>query len=322
MADDAPDLTEDAQPTGADGALLTDLARAKVNLFLHVRGRRPDGRHSLESLAVFPQIGDVLSVERSPMRSLSLEGPFALDLGSGEDNLVTQAVEALAEAMDEPAGLAIRLDKRLPIASGVGGGSADAAAALRLGMRLWGRAPGDAALAALALRLGADVPVCLGSAPALMSGVGETLDPAPPFPGFWMVLANPMRQLPTAQVFAGLTRRENPAGPAAPARFARLGDFVAWLARQRNDLEAPARAAMPAVAAVLGALRWSEDCLLARMSGSGATCFGMFADQAAALTAADAIRAAHPEWWTAAAPVAPWAGAPNDQPYALGGAAD
>lgn len=322
MADDAPDLTEDATPTGSSGALLTDLARAKVNLFLHVRGRRPDGRHTLESLVVFPQIGDVLSVERSPLRSLSLEGPFALDLGAGEDNLVTQAVEALAGSLDETAGVAIRLDKRLPVASGIGGGSADAAAALRLGMRLWGRAPDDAALARLALGLGADVPVCLGSAPSMMAGVGETLAPAPPFPGFWMVLCNPMRALSTAQVFTGLTRRENPAGPAAPARFASLGDLVAWLARQRNDLEAPARAAMPGIAAVLGALRWSEACLLARMSGSGATCFGIFAQQAAALAAADAIRAAHPAWWTAAAPVAPWVGAPADEPYALNSPAD
>ena len=125
------DLAEARAPAGA----LTDLARAKVNLFLHVRGRRPDGRHTLESLAVFPQIGDLLTAERSPIRSLSLDGPFALSLGSGEDNLVTRAIEALGEAVGERSGVAMRLEKRLPVASGIGGGSADAAAALRLMMR-------------------------------------------------------------------------------------------------------------------------------------------------------------------------------------------
>jgi 4-diphosphocytidyl-2-C-methyl-D-erythritol kinase len=196
------------------------------------------------------------------------------------------------------------------VASGIGGGSADAAAALRLCMRLWGKAPPAEALHALALRLGADVPVCLASAPAIMAGVGEALTPAPAFPAFWMVLANPMRRISTAEAFAGLKRRDNPPGPAAPVAFAALGDLVAWLSRQRNDLEPPARAIAPAVAKVLSALRWSPDCRLARMSGSGATCFGIFATQAQALAAADGIRAAEPGWWTAAAPVAAWSGEP------------
>ncbi|SDZ73082.1 4-(cytidine 5'-diphospho)-2-C-methyl-D-erythritol kinase [Rubrimonas cliftonensis] len=291
---------------------LTDLARAKVNLFLHVRGRRPDGRHTLESLAVFPQIGDVLTAERSPIRSLSLDGPFAMELGGGEDNLVMRATEALAAATGIGAGVSLRLDKRLPVASGIGGGSADAGAALRLLMRLWGRAPDAATLGRLALDLGADVPVCLASAPAMMRGAGEALSPAPLMPGFWLVLANPLRQLSTGAVFGALERRDNPPGPAAPARFASLGDLVAWLARQRNDLEAPARDRLPAVASVLGALRWAPDCLLARMSGSGATCFGVFATQAQATAAAARIRDAEPGWWTAPAPVAAWEGAADD----------
>jgi 4-diphosphocytidyl-2-C-methyl-D-erythritol kinase len=301
MADEGPPARLADEP-------LTDLARAKVNLFLHVRGRRPDGRHTLESLAVFPETGDVLHAERSPIRTLSLDGPFAIDLGAGEDNLVIRALEALAAATGQAGGAALRLDKRLPVASGIGGGSADAAATLRLLLRLWGRTPDAAALDGLALGLGADVPVCLASAPAMMGGIGERLAPAPPFPAFWMVLANPMRPLSTAEVFGSLERRDNPPGPRPPARFRELGDLVAWLARQRNDLEEPARRLMPAIGSVLGALRWSADCRLARMSGSGATCFGLFETGPQALAAAAAIGAREPGWWIAPARVKAWAG--------------
>lgn len=286
----------------------TELARAKVNLFLHVRGQRPDGRHTLESLAVFPVVGDILAAETSPRRTLSLGGPFAIDLGAGDDNLVLRAVEALGVLIGCDAGAALHLDKRLPVASGIGGGSADAAAALRLTMRLWGVAPDAAALARLALSLGADVPVCLHSTPAMMAGVGELLAAAPGFPAFWLVLVNPMRGLSTASVFHALDRRHNPAGPDAPRRFADIGTLVAWLSRQRNDLEAPARQLLPLVGAVLGALRWQPTCRLARMSGSGATCFGLFATEGEAMAAAAAIRSAEPGWWVAPAAVEAWAG--------------
>lgn len=289
-------------------AELRDLARAKVNLFLHVRGRRPDGRHTLESLAVFPEIGDVLAIESAAGRTLSLGGPFGIDLGAGDDNLVMRAVAALAEATGEARGAALHLDKTLPVASGIGGGSADAAAALRLAGQLWEVALPPAQLEALALALGADVPVCLASRPAMMGGIGERLGPAPALPAFWMVLVNPLRGLPTAAVFAALDRRDNPPGPAAPAGFADLGALVAWLARQRNDLEAPARSLLPAIGAVLGALRWQPACRLARMSGSGATCFGLFDSEPAALEAAAAIRLAEPGWWVAPAPVRATAG--------------
>jgi 4-diphosphocytidyl-2-C-methyl-D-erythritol kinase len=257
---------------------------------------------------VFPETGDLLSAERSPIRSLSLGGPFGIDLGAGADNLVMRAAEALAAATGQDAGAALRLEKRLPVASGIGGGSADAAATIRLLLRLWGRTPDAAALDRLALGLGADVPVCLASAPALMGGIGERLAPAPPFPAFWMVLANPMRPLSTAEVFGALVRRDNPPGPAAPARFADLGALVSWLARQRNDLEEPARRLAPAVGATLSALRWAPACRLARMSGSGATCFGIFGGEAEAVEAAAAIRAREPGWWVTPARVKDWSG--------------
>lgn len=283
-----------------------ELARAKVNLFLHVRGARPDGRHLLESLAIFPQVGDVLEAEPGAARALSLSGPFAGELGAGDDNLVLRAVGALAVALRERRGVSLRLDKRLPVASGIGGGSADAAAALRLVLRLWGRRLDTPAMERLALALGADVPVCLGSDPTLMGGVGEMLTPAPAMPGFWLVLVNPMQKLSTAQVFGALSRRDNAAADDLPARFADLGALVAWLSRQRNDLEGPARHLVPAIGAVLGALRWAPGCRLARMSGSGATCFGMFDAAAAATAAADAIRRHAPGWWIVPAAVTAW----------------
>lgn len=308
--------TADAPTDGAevplDPPLFEDLARAKVNLFLHLRGRRPDGRHELQSLAVFPEIGDRLRAEPSALRSLSLEGPFAPALETGEDNLALRAVETLGRALGETRGVALALDKRLPLAAGLGGGSADAAATLRLLMRLWGRAPEAETLAALALALGADVPVCLGSAPALMGGAGERLRPAPFFPAFHLTLVNPMRALSTAAVFGALERREHPPAEPPPARFEDVGALAAYLGRQRNDLEAPARRLAPAVGAVLGALRWSPACRLARMSGSGATCFGLFETAAEAAAAADAIRAREPGWWVAAAEVKPWSRLPED----------
>lgn len=300
-----------AEPLAAAEGL-TDLARAKVNLFLHVLGRREDGRHALESLAVFPVLGDVLSAEPSPIRTLSLDGPFALDLGADGDNLVLRAVEAYAAALGERRGVALRLVKRLPVASGIGGGSADAAAALRLLSRLWGRSLDADALRDLALSLGADVPVCLASAPAFMEGAGERLRPAPFFPGFWLVLVNPLRALATGRVFAALERRENPPAEPLPERFPDLDALTGWLARQRNDLEAPARALLPVIGPILAALGRTAGCRLARMSGSGATCFGLFAAEGEALAAAEAVRRREPGWWVAPACVRPWERLPED----------
>ncbi|MEM7497751.1 MAG: 4-(cytidine 5'-diphospho)-2-C-methyl-D-erythritol kinase [Pseudomonadota bacterium] len=277
---------------------LSEFAPAKVNLFLHLRGVRDDGYHLLESLAVFPELGDTLEWEDGPGLSLSLDGPFGWDLPADADNLVLRAAERLAAA----AGLArargaLRLVKNLPVASGIGGGSADAAATLRLLARAWRVEVPDG----LALALGADVPVCT-QAPAacFMEGVGDVLRPAPPLPRFWMVLVNPLKPVETRAVFRATAEKDRPAmAPLPEAGFADARALIDWLAEGRNDLEPAARSLCPAVSSVLEALGTAP---LARMSGSGATCFGLFEDRMSAISAADALRTAHPDWWCAAAP--------------------
>ncbi|MGR3718348.1 MAG: 4-(cytidine 5'-diphospho)-2-C-methyl-D-erythritol kinase [Thermohalobaculum sp.] len=281
---------------------MTEAAPAKVNLYLHLRGRRADGYHLLDSLAVFPAIGDRLSVAPGPGLSLEIDGPFGAGLMAEPDNLVLRAARALAEAHGLAPDAALRLDKHLPVASGVGGGSSDAAAALRLLSRLWGVAVPDG----LAVSLGADVPVCLGAPePRLMAGIGERLAPAPPLPAFWMVLVNPGAAVATGAVFAAAEQRDTPPVPAPPP----LTDFAAltgWLAHQRNDLQAAAVALCPAIAEVLAALGSAElgGAPLARMSGSGATCFALHGGEAGAQAQAQSLRRTRPDWWVEAAPVA------------------
>jgi 4-diphosphocytidyl-2-C-methyl-D-erythritol kinase len=277
------------------GPPAAELAPAKVNLALHVTGRRPDGLHLLDSLVVFPRLGDLVEAEPAASLSLAIAGPFARDLSAGPDNLVLRAALLLGPGR----GAALRLTKSLPVASGIGGGSADAAATLRLLARLW-RAPLPSPASVLAL--GADVPVCLAGRSCRMSGVGDRLAPLA-LPPFWIVLVNPGVPLATAAVFAGLVARDNaplPDPPALPSAEA----LFRWLAAQRNDLEPPAIVAAPPIADTLAALAAQAGCRLARMSGSGATCFGLFAGEAPALVAADALRRAEPAWWVAAAAVA------------------
>ncbi|MDB5372726.1 MAG: 4-diphosphocytidyl-2-C-methyl-D-erythritol kinase [Belnapia sp.] len=277
-----------------------EAAPAKINLYLHVTGRRADGYHLLDSLAVFGPAADRLSAALAPELSLALAGPFAAGLAAGlspgPDNLVLRAARALAAEAGIPAGAALRLEKHLPIASGIGGGSADAAAALRLLDRLWGLGWPMARLAAIGAALGADIPVCLAARPQRMQGVGEVLLPAPALPECGMLLVNPGVALSTPAVF-----RARPPGftPAAslPDGWTDPAAMAADLGLLRNDLEAPAIALCPPVADVLAALRRLPGCLLARMSGSGATCFGLFADAAAAAAAARALPG---EWWHAA----------------------
>ena len=279
-------------PTPPD---LTELAPAKVNLALHVTGRRADGYHLLDSIVVFPGLGDRLEAEPATGLSLAIDGPFGLDLDAGAGNLVLQAALLLRPSGQ---GAAVRLTKSLPVASGIGGGSADAAAALRLLARLW-RMPLPATEAAL--RLGADVPVCLLGRACRMSGIGERLDPID-LPPFWIVLLNPGVPVATAAAFAGLASPDNPPLHVPPG-FADAAALFSWLAGQRNDLEPVATELAPPVAEALAALAAQPGCRLARMSGSGATCFGLFAAPAPALAAADALRRLTPESWVAAAGV-------------------
>jgi len=270
---------------------LREIGRAKVNLFLHVLGRRADGYHLLDSLAVFPGVGDVLTAEATPSLSLHLTGPFGAMLATEPDNLVLRAARALAVAAGVPAAARLTLDKRLPVASGIGGGSADAAAALRLLARLWGV---QADLPALAAGLGADVPVCVAAKPARMRGVGAELGPAPALPEAGIVLVNPGGAVATALVFRA---RQGDYGTAAvlPAGWPDAAAMARDLAGLRNDLQPPALALHPPIGVALDALAADPACLLARMSRSGATCFGLYADAAVAGRAASAL--ARPGWW-------------------------
>jgi 4-diphosphocytidyl-2-C-methyl-D-erythritol kinase len=275
--------------------VLTESAWAKINLYLHVTGRRPDGYHVLDSLVVFAGAADRLSASPAESLSLELTGPFGAALTAEPDNLVLRA----ARALRPDGGARIVLEKHLPVASGIGGGSADAAAALRLLARMWGTPP---APPEMALSLGADVPVCLESVARRMAGIGEALSPAPDLPRFFMVLANPGHAVATQAVF-GARQGAFSASAALPPAWLTAGAMAADLAKLGNDLEAPAIALCPPIAAVLAALGATEGCLLARMSGSGATCFGLYDSLEHAHAAASAC--ARPGWWSWGGAAAP-----------------
>jgi 4-diphosphocytidyl-2-C-methyl-D-erythritol kinase len=277
---------------------VTEAAHAKVNLFLHVLERRPDGYHTLDSLVVFAAPADTLRAEPDETVSLAVDGPFAGAL-AGADNLVLRAAQALAAATGTARGARLTLTKALPIASGIGGGSADAAAALRALDRLWGLGLGADRLAALGTGLGADIPVCVRGQPARMGGIGERLAAAPALPRFGLLLANPGFALATAAVFAA--RSGGLDAPAAlPGSWPDAATMARDLARCRNALEPAAIALCPPIAAVLDRLRALPGARLARLSGSGATCFALFDDDTAAADAARALRAEQPGWWIAA----------------------
>ena len=274
---------------------LEEAAPAKVNLFLHVTGRRADGYHLLDSLAVFGPAADRLTATPGAALSLTLAGPFGESLAAEPDNLVLRAARALAAEAGSEAGAALRLEKHLPIASGIGGGSADAAAALRLLNRLWGCGWDAAALARIAAPLGADIPVCVASRPARMQGIGEVISAAPGLPECGLLLVNPRVPVATPAVFRA--RQGGFSAPAAlPAAWPDAGAMAADLASLTNDLEAPALSLCPVIADVLAALRAAPGCLLARMSGSGATCFGLFATPRQAQAAAQTMPG---DWWAA-----------------------
>lgn len=255
-------------------------APAKLNLALHVTGRRDDGYHLLDSLVCFAAVGDRIALSPGPL-SLSIDGPFGAGLHADDDNLCLRAARLVGGQA------AIRLTKNLPVASGIGGGSADAAAVLR-GMALMGHP-----LPQHPEALGADVPVCIGSRAARMQGVGEVVTPLPDLPPLHLVLVNPGVAVSTPQIFAAMTRRDNPPLPPIPT-FADAPALIDWLRGTRNDLQAPATTVAPVIGQVLDALT-ASGATFARMSGSGATCFGIFDSAAQAETAAATL--GRNGWW-------------------------
>ncbi|TAN56467.1 MAG: 4-(cytidine 5'-diphospho)-2-C-methyl-D-erythritol kinase [Magnetospirillum sp.] len=280
--------------------MISVFAPAKVNLTLHVVGKRADGYHLLDSLVAFAGVGDTLALTPAEGLGLVVDGPTAASIPTEGENIVLKAARLLAEAAGITKGAAIRLTKRLPVAAGIGGGSADAAAALKGLAQLWQVTLPEDRLHALALSIGADVPVCLAGRPTRMCGIGDRLSPAPALPPAWLVLVNPMVPLHTPAVFKARTGPFSEADPltASPADASAL---AAVLAARRNDLTPAAVSIEPVVGEMLAELASSAGCLLSRMSGSGATCFGLFATAAAAAAAAARLQSARPGWWVAPA---------------------
>jgi 4-diphosphocytidyl-2-C-methyl-D-erythritol kinase len=280
-------------------------APAKVNLFLHVGAPNSgaggaDGYHPICSLMAFANVGDRVTLELGEGR-LTVSGPFAGGLGRETDNLIFHAVRALVAELGRPmAELAFSLDKQLPIASGLGGGSSDAGAALRLMRDVFAPQIEDARLEAVAAGLGADGAACLWGRPVVGEGRGERLSPAPGLPELHAVLVNPGVPVATAEVYRRLDaagRFGDVTAPPMPDAFEDVQEVAAWLATQRNDLEVPAIEAAPEVGAVLATLRDEPEALLGRMSGSGGTCFALCADDIAAETLAERLEAMAPAWW-------------------------
>jgi len=268
--------------------MIVEPAPAKLNLALHVRARRDDGYHELETLFVFVRDGDTVRLTRAERDGFAIIGPFANELSGAGDNLVTRARDAFRATFGPSEPLSIVLDKYLPVASGIGGGSADAAATLRGMAQLAGASPGDPALMEIAAALGSDVPACLAGRTMIGRGRGEQLTPidVPPLP---VLLVNPGVGVSTAAVFAAWDRTDRGALPG--------GDALTIALNGRNDLEPPARALASAIDTVLAMLGQADGVRLARMSGSGATCFALFDRAEDCAAAATAIRAARPDWW-------------------------
>ncbi len=283
----------------ARGRAVEVVARAKLTLYLHLLGRRPDGYHELDGLVVFAALGDRLTLAPAEELTLDITGPFSDALAPAPDNLVLRAARLLRARFAVRLGAEIRLEKRLPVAAGLGGGSADAAAALSGLSRLWRLDASDAELAGLAAGLGADVPVCLLGRPSFMGGIGERLELAPALPELGVILVNPRIPLATAEVFAARTGGfSKPSRWTEPVRDA--ASLTALLQERRNDLTRPALALVPEIGQVLAALGELPQVLLARMAGSGASCFGLARSAQEAAQGAEALCARQPGWWVAA----------------------
>ena len=279
---------------------IVEIANAKINLSLRVLGKRADGYHQLESFVMFAAIADKVTCREADELSLEITGPFGRDLEAEKDNLILEAARVFATILGREPRVAFMLEKNLPVASGVGGGSADAAAALRGMIRLWGDPPGS--ITGLALKLGADVPVCMRKRPSLMTGIGEIVTPLPRLPELHAVLVNPGISVSTADIFKRLN-----AGPVSSEVRAislpgmeTVDRVLAWCRNNGNDLEAPAVEGVPEIAIVLEQLRQSAGCRLARMSGSGATSFALYDNPFDAAEGAAGLGAANPAWWVKA----------------------
>ena len=281
-----------------------EFAAAKINLTLHVTGRRQDGYHLLDSLVAFADVGDELELLPAEEFSLDMSGPFGNAICADSENLVLRAARKLAsQRPGEVTAAQIKLAKNLPVASGMGGGSADAAATLRGLNRMWGRdriCEGDASIA---LAIGADVPVCLNGENCRMTGIGEGIATISNMPTFFAVLVNPMRRVETAQIFKqlalepgenGFAVMDELPGPTNPE------GWISWLKNHRNDLEQPAIREVPQIGDVLSEIRASNGCALARMSGSGATCFGLYSDKYQRDAATARIASQNRQWWVTA----------------------
>ena len=274
--------------------MISERAAAKINLFLHVGTKREDGFHPLQSLAVFTDLGDALAIEPAPDLSLNIDGSFAKGLDGESDNLVLRAARALGTQ-----GAKLTLTKNLPVASGIGGGSANAAAALRGLNALWSSGKDSAALCDVAAALGSDIPVCVLSTASFMEGRGEILRAPDTMPRLPMLLVNPRVAVPTKDVFAVLKDRNGADMTLPRGRFRDTADLLRFLETTRNDLEAPALQIQPVIGEVLTAVAALPGALLTRMSGSGATCFGIFADDDCCARAAQILKEAAPGWWVA-----------------------
>lgn len=274
-------------------------APAKINLYLHIVGRREDGLHLLDSLIAFASIHDTLSLTVASETILEIDGPFATQLKAEPNNLVLQAARGLAKLCGVYSGAKLRLTKNLPVASGIGGGSSDAAATLKGLIRLWKVQPNNQDLQGLALKLGADVPVCLNNQAAFTCGIGERISKAKPLPLCSLVLVNSGKAVSTPAVFN--TRTILQSGFSKPGRFnytpEDVSELVSILKSRHNDLDEAAQLLCPEIGQVLRALESSQGSLLARMSGSGGTCFALFSYPEEAATASLDLARRHPDWW-------------------------
>lgn len=284
-----------------------EFAAAKVNLTLHITGQRADGFHLLDSLVMFADVGDSLEMSSGGKAlTLQLEGPEAQGVPSDHSNSVMKVAR---DFLSDGTPTGFRLNKLLPSAAGIGGGTADAAAAVRLIAQAFPdssaprvdlaqlSAQDRLALCARLARFGADVPVCLLSRTARMRGIGEDVTPLPGLPNLHAILVNPRVSVSTPQVFSRIASKDNPPMPDIPATFANPAAFVAWIKEQRNDMQDAACAIAPQISTALALISQQKSCLLARMSGSGATCFGVFGTRQAAQAAASAVSQAQPDWW-------------------------